>query len=330
MRLFSAAALAALTAVALVATTLAVAQGRQPARVTSTQRHLDAHDGGIVQGEDGTFWLFGTSYDCGFRWHDPDTRWCGVNVYRSADIRRWTRVGLAFEPTGRWQRWCMPGGCFRPHVVQNPRTGEWVMWLNVFTGTYRVLTADNPAGPWRLHRTAGKVRQASGDANLFVDRDGQGWLVRTDLEGYRATASSHELVVERLGGRLLRVRGRSIRTGAAFVEAGTMWQRGDRYYLAFSDPACPYCPATGTSVQTAKHPTGPWSKPYRISDDSCDGQPTHVSALRVDDREVHLYQSDQWVRPDPAVIEGNQAAARQAWVSLSYDGGRVQRLRCPD
>jgi beta-xylosidase len=311
-------------AVALALLVVVGCAGRAPSPVpspaapvtTGTTHHLDAHDGGIVQAAD-TFYLFGTSYDCGFQWNTPGTTWCGFNIYTSPDLVAWTLQGKAFDATP-WQATCTPGGCYRPHVVHNATTGKWVMWFNVFSGTYRVFSAPAPGGPWTLEPGADTVPAPSGDSNLFVDTDGTGYLIRTDLNGHVATGSTHELVVEKLTADYLNVTGTSARAPVGFVEAPSMWERGGRYYLAYSNPACPYCTGTGTAVLESASPLGPWGVAYSITPQAC-GQPTHVSVLNIDGRRVDLYQTDVWVLHPGDAITANQSDATQVWVPLSYN-----------
>lgn len=253
-----------------------------------------------------------------------------MSVYSSTDLRSWRSHGLAFDArSADWQGACTPGGCFRPHVIYNARDKQYVMWINVFSGSYRVLTSSTPTGPWTLRPGAGSVPSNSGDQDLFVDSDGTGYLVRTDLNGRQATAKSHELEIDTLDASYLHVSAITSRPALGFVEAPTIWKRGATYYLAYSDPACPYCPATGTSVVTASSLAGPWSTPYSIAATSCQGQPTHVSKLVNGSTVTYLYQSDQWRRPDPRVVLRNQAAATQAWAPLSFTAsGQVEPVNC--
>jgi beta-xylosidase len=297
--------------------------------VSASIEHLDAHDGGIVQAG-AVYYEFGTSYGCGFQFGVIGTRFCGISVYSSSDLRVWKALGLAFDPeTSDWQQACTPGGCFRPHVVYNEATHRYVMWINVFTGAYRVLTSPSPTGPWSLNRSAGAVPDRSGDENLFVDADGVGYLIRTDLTGKQATAKSHELEILRLDPTYENLSTGKSRPPIGFVEAPTLWERRGTYYLAYSDPACPYCTGTGTSVITARTPLGPWSAPYSISSDSCHGQPTQVSTIRTADGITDLYQSDNWVRLGTDRITRNQKQATQSWAPLAYEDGRVSPVKCP-
>ncbi|MCW2539441.1 MAG: hypothetical protein JWN95_1166, partial [Frankiales bacterium] len=296
-----------------------------PLELTAQIQHMDAHDGGIIQVGD-TFFEYGTSYDCGFQFQTEGTHFCGVNVYSSRDLVEWKALGQAFDAdTADWQDACVPGGCFRPHVVFDRATQHYVMWVNVFSGSYRVLTSTTPYGPWILKVGAGAVSSPSGDENFFVDIDGTAYLIRTDIRGKVATSQSHELEIDQLDSTYMNVVTAASRPTVGFVEAPTLWRHGLTYYLLYSDPACPYCTGTGTSVTTAPSPSGPWSPPYKITERSCGGQPTNVTATTVGD----LYQSDRWVRPNPRVIERNQAAATQAMSPLVYDGIRVEPVRCP-
>lgn len=292
--------------------------------------HLDAHDGGLTQFQ-GTFFVYGTSYNCGFEFGILGTRFCGISIYSSTNLRDWQLVGLAFNAQrADWQSACSPGGCFRPHVIFNRRQRLYVMWINVFTGAYRVLTSPTPTGPWTLRSSAVALPTASGDENLLVDQDGTGYLIRTDLVGMQSTTKSHELEVNQLDNSYLNLSGRSSRPQVGFVEAPMMWRRAGHYYLAYSDPACPYCPGTGTSVLTARSPLGPWSAPYSISPTSCGGQPTQVSTIVYRGSTLDIYQSDQWVRLGSDAITRNQGSATQAWAPLKYDkAGKVSTVSCP-
>ena len=47
---------------------------------------IDAHDGEIRR-YDGRYWLYGTSYGCGYvRFERPITPWCGYKAYSSTDL----------------------------------------------------------------------------------------------------------------------------------------------------------------------------------------------------------------------------------------------------
>jgi hypothetical protein len=170
-----------------------------------------------------------------------------------------------------------------------------------------------------------------GDENLFVDDDGAGYIAMTDIAGAIATRRSHEIVIQRLSPDGLNAVGALHRLpNVGLVEAPTMWKVNGRYHLAISDPACPYCTGTGTTVfDSAANPFDGWGAGYQVSEKSCRGQITHVSTLTVAGRSVSLYQSDRWVKFAGDRITFNQSLASQAWVPLTYTpAGRVADIGC--
>lgn len=302
-----------------------------PMNPVAQVKQLDAHDGGIIQhGND--FYLYGTSYGCGFEWQIPGTRWCGVRLYTSPDLIHWTSRGYAVDGNLRsWQLLCAPGGCFRPHVIRNPNTGQYVMWMNAAnTQSYIILTAPGPAGPWRWHSNVTPPRP-SGDESLFVDSNGAGYLIRTDLAGQVATTRTHELAVDRLDDTYTRI----VDTvgqipGVGFVEAPSVFRRNGIYYLTYSNPACPYCTGAGTAVVQSRSMAGPWSQPYIIN--SRCGQPTKVTPVTRPGRVVLYYQTDLWERRPGDTITRNQNGARQAWLPLAFTpvyNSRIAPFSCP-
>lgn len=277
---------------------------------------LDAHDGSVVQ-DGGTFWVFGTAYDCGFGLNKVGTRWCGIKAYSSTDLVRWTSRGYAVAPDDVWQQRCAPPrfGCFRPHVARSPATGQWVLWVNTYdslTG-YRVLVASSPAGPWSetaapTLAVGGRGNLTRGDHDVFVDSEGRGWLAYTLIEAGVPT----DIVVERLNPELTSGTGEAVALGLGVVEAPSLFEREGRLFLTYSDPACPYCPA-GTGLASAPSPLGPWTFASTLSARSCEGQPAEVSQLRLADGPVWLYVSDRWRKGNP-----NQAEATIWWEPLAF------------
>jgi hypothetical protein len=289
---------------------------------------LDAHDGSLVQ--DGiTFWFYGTAYQCGFALATIGTPWCGIRAFSSTDLLHWSPRGYAVAPDTLWQQRCAPPrfGCFRPHVARSAATGQWVMWVNSYdiAAGYHVLVASSPAGPWvetaspTLAATApapavgaapGAARSPGrGDEDVFVDSTGQGWLAYTVLDANRPV----DIAVERLNPELTSGTGEIVRLRLGFVEAPSLFERDGRFFLAYSDPACPYCPYAATGLAWARSPLGPWLRAPAISTRSCDGQPDDVARLQLAGDPVWLYLSDRW---DPG--KANQAAARTWWEPLTF------------
>jgi hypothetical protein len=224
---------------------------------------VDAHDGEI-QRFGNEYFLYGTSYGCGYEWQTPGAPFCGFHVYSSPDLEHWTDRGPLFDAkTATWQGRCNGStyGCYRPHVVYNESTRRYVLWVNTYDVSvgYHVFTSKSPTGPFVEQAVPtlsvnGDVPPGvnNGDHDVFVDRDGTAYLAFTDWR------NSGEIVVEELDRTYLTGTGRSVRVGTRSTEAPSMFRRGDRYYLTYSDPNCGYC-TTGTSYLTADSPLGPWT-----------------------------------------------------------------------
>lgn len=303
---------------------------------------VDAHDGEIKY-FDGRYYLYGTSYDCGFRWASGGRSvFCGFKSYSSTDLVHWRDEGLLFDPAP-WQHQrgfqCADHGCFRPRVLRNA-AGKYILWVNTGTGDvgYRVFSSDTPTGPFTLLSLPLKLlrRVGGGDHGLFEDDDGAGYLIDTNYSRDRqrtADGTSTEffkVVVEKLNPDLTDGAGQYARLPADVSgEAPTMFKRYGRYYIVY-DAGCAYCPHGVASYVTAPTPMGPWAPGGEISKDSCGGQVTHVE--RIGD--AYLFMSDLWYqnRPyalDPSRMYGNQGRADYFWGLLSFGGdGRIGRLHC--
>lgn len=223
---------------------------------------IDAHDGEIRRFGD-RYFLYGTSYGCGFEWQRPGSPFCGFRSYSSPDLVHWTDEGPLFAAAGPlWQVRCdgRSYGCYRPHVAFNERTQRYVLWINSYDvgQGYHVFESERPEGPFverevpRLAVNGGIPPGVNnGDHDLFVDEDGTAYLVYTDWR------RGGDIVVEELDERWLTGTGRHVRLGVTATEAPSMFRRGDRYYVTLSDPNCGYC-TTGTSYFSAGAPLGPW------------------------------------------------------------------------
>ncbi|GAA4624592.1 hypothetical protein GCM10023196_025350 [Actinoallomurus vinaceus] len=221
------------------------AAGNQVVRFDTDGNAVDAHDGAIER-FGGTYYLYGTSYDCGYQWQNNDT-FCGFKVYSSPDLAHWTDRGHVVAP-----RSCRY--CFRPHVVYNRATRRYVMWVNDQDAAdkFRVYTSRTPTGPFTEQPVPDLPDQThcTADLAVFVDDDGTGYLTCSN-------AGWHIAVIQ-LTADYLRAAGPYDITGVTRVEAPSIFKRDGTYYLTMSDPNCGYCTGTGTAYLTAKSPLGPW------------------------------------------------------------------------
>jgi len=309
-------------------------------RYTTTGERIDAHSGTILRAEDGMFYWYGDAYSCGFYWTDPSTPYCGAQVYRSVDLARWSGPWRLFDATTQyWQQLCAGSGCFRPKVVYNPSTKRYVLWLNTpdpDKNGYRVLTSSSPIGPFKLvgrpelHDGAipdslGNAGARDGDEGLFVDHNGAAWLV-WDRVG--------RLLLERLDSWFVSGTGTPTEIlnypeimPNPGVESPSEFQHQGRYYIAMSLPRCGYCTGTGTAIEQAPAPGGPWTYQGIVSSASCGGQPNEVDQTEPS---MLLWSSDQWQQGGsfgtPPRL--NEALATQEWEPLTFTGSDVGTISC--
>lgn len=308
-------------------------QQEQTIRFSTAGAAVDAHDGEIAY-FNGTYYLYGTSYGCGFEWGKKDAPFCGFKVYTSTDLSQWTDKGFLFDArTPVWQTRCNGStyGCFRPHVIYNKKTKQYVLWINVYdnrTG-FRVFTSKKPTGPFTevaeprlaVNSDGAIAGLNNGDHDTFVDEDGTAYLAYTDWQ------TKGTIVIEKLSADYLTGTGEHVKAVTkGNTEAPALFRRGSSYYLLYSDPNCGYCSGTGTSYKRAAAPLGPWSEGTKISDNSCGGQPSFVSFLKLNGDSVFLYGSDLWNN-----AAKNEALANYFWAPLSFtaDGG-ITPIGCND
>ena len=306
---------------------------KQITRFDAVGDAIDAHDGEIAYFE-GTYYLYGTSYDCGFAWQNEEAPFCGFKVYSSPDLVNWTDQGYLFDATTLvWQTRCDGNtyGCFRPHVVFNQKNNQYVLWVNVYDNKsgFRVFTSASPTGPFKevaeptlaINRDAPVAGLNNGDHDTFVDDDGTAYLAYTD---WRAKGA---IVIEQLTEDYLSGTNRYVNSVTPErTEAPGLFKRRGIYYVTYSDPNCGYCSGTGTSYRTAPSPLGPWSEGIQISDNSCGGQPSFVSTIKLAEDSLFIYGSDLW--NDAA---RNEALANYFWFPLTFAAdGSIQPIVCQE
>ncbi|GAB3512448.1 hypothetical protein GCM10027341_53230 [Spirosoma knui] len=307
------------------------ADGKQLTRFDAVGDAIDAHDGEIAYFR-GTYYLYGTSYDCGFAWQNKKAPFCGFKVYSSPDLVNWTDQGYLFDAkTPVWQTRCNGNtyGCFRPHVIFNQKTNQYVLWINVYDNRvgFRVFTSSSPTGPFKevaeptlaVNRDAPVAGLNNGDHDTFVDEDGTAYLAYTD---WRAKGA---IVIEQLTADYLSGTDRYVKSVTPEqTEAPGLFKRRGIYYITYSDPNCGYCSGTGTSYRTASSPLGPWSEGRKISDKSCGGQPSFVSTIQLANDSLFLYGSDLWNN-----AARNEALANYFWAPLTFSAdGSIQPIAC--
>lgn len=306
--------------------------GAQVTRFDTKGNALDAHDGKIAF-FNGLYYLYGTSYNCGYQWGTAGAPCCGFKSYSSPDLVHWTDQGPLFNAnTTTWQTRCNGStyGCYRPHVIYNARTQKYVLWINVYDNSvgYRVFTSSDPAGPFAeapvptlaINNGAPVAGLNNGDHDLFVDDDGTAYVAVTDWR------TGGCICIERLDSTYLTGTGSHVSgiTTPGATEAPALFKRHGIYYLTYSDPNCGYCSNAGTSYRTASSPLGTWSAGTKISTNSCAGQPSFVSRIVCATDTALLYGSDLWNN-----AEKNEALANFYWAPLTFAAnGAINQIVC--
>ena len=308
-------------------------KGHQLTRFDLTAAAIDAHDGEIAL-FNGVYYLYGTSYNCGYEWGNKSSSFCGFKSYSSEDLVNWTDRGFLFDAkTPIWQTRCNGGtyGCYRPHVIYNQVSKLYVSWINVYDNQvgYRVFTSQSPIGPFTetvnpvlaVNSDAPLGGLNSGDHDTFVDDDGTAYIAYTDWR------TNGTIVIEKLSSDYLTGTGICIKAVTpGKTEATALFKRNGIYYLLYSDPNCGYCSGTGTSYRIASSPLGPWSDGINISANSCGGQPSFVSVIKGDADTIFLYGSDLWNNGAK-----NEALANYYWAPLIFaPDGSINPIVCQD
>ncbi|MEL7159607.1 MAG: family 43 glycosylhydrolase [Bacteroidota bacterium] len=217
-------------------------------RTTTDGQIVDAHDGRIIQFADGNFYWYGTQYGRtnGFT---PANEY---HVYRSPDMVSWEHLGpaLADAPEGVY---------YRPHVIFNEASGQYVLWYNwypqLWDGHFGVAVSDSPGGPFTIVSTDVQVAHSElgvGDFGLFVDTDRTAYISYNTINGHRV--SVEKLTADYLDSTL--ENGGYI---AQYCEAGSMFKRNEIYYL-LTDYTCCFCnQGAGARVYVSDDPLGEWT-----------------------------------------------------------------------
>lgn len=305
------------------------ASGHQITRYDTNGNAVDAHDGMIAL-FGSTYYLYGTSYNCGFTWLATGTPFCGFKVYTSTDLVHWTDKGLLFDATtSTWQARCNGStyGCFRPHVIYNASTGRYVLWINSYDNAsgYHVFTSTNPLGPFtevaepRLAVQGTGKAVTNGDFGLFVDSNKIAYIVYTNI------ASQASLYVEQLNMSYTSGTGNHVRIGQSGVESPDIFKYKHMYYLVYG-PSCPYCNNAKTEYSTATSLLSTWSAPMTLNANSCAGQASFVALLPTAAGTTYMYASDLWNNG-----AHNEAQANYFWTPLTFTSDEsIQPFSCTD
>lgn len=292
---------------ALFSAPVARAQGSPTAHLITG---VDLHDGTVVK-VDGTYYLYGTKYGCGFTWGNPATHWCGFGVSTAPSLDGpWSPVTTLVAPTDvntwtglTWDASCMRGGagCFNPRMVQRG-DGVWILWFNspadfAATGAnaYYAMGCNSPTGPCGpghppyggLYKPALYLCGQNGDFSIIPDGTGSAYIA--------CTQANQTIRIEKLDQWWVNGTNQGVVTVAGFDQSeapGAYWDPTiSRWVMTLNYRNCGYGAGCGLAYATAPSLLGPWSSPTTagvttdvhsravISANSCGGQPRTVTVL---------------------------------------------------
>ncbi|AWX43697.1 Beta-galactosidase [Flagellimonas maritima] len=203
---------------------------------------VDAHDGRIIQFGDRYYW-YGTAYGDTNGFTTKNQYVC----YSSSDLKNWKSHGplLKNQPIGVH---------YRPHVIYNKTTKNYVLWYNwypkLWDGQFGVAVSKNPEGPFTIVNDNTSMAHSDiglGDLGLFVDKDGTAYV------SYN-TIKDHQVSVEKLSDDYLSSTKENGGFIAKHMEAGAMFKRNGKYYL-LTDYTCCFCNyGSGARVYISENP----------------------------------------------------------------------------
>ncbi len=312
--------------------------GQQITKFDVNGKGIDAHDGDMAY-FNGTYYLYGTAYGCGYQLQTNGTPFCGFKSYSSTDMMNWTDRGYLYNAsTPAWQASCASPryGCYRPHVLFNAASNKYVLWINSYDAAsgYHVFTAATPTGPFieTAQPTLADMGAAggfvNGDFGLFADDDGTGYIVYTDINAPLLPGQlDHTLRIQKLDVSYTSGTGPAVSTGTQSVEAPSLTKKDNTYYLIYG-PGCAYCGSTPTVYKTAAAVLGTWSAAKQINASSCGGQPSFVRKMpTATGGTTYVYGSDLWHVEGPGLVP-NQALANYFWTPLTFDVNGIQPFTC--
>jgi len=167
-----------------------------------------------------------------------------VVVYKTPDFSTWIFLGEALPEKAR-----KAGIEFRPQVVYNNLTKQFVMWYeDRWTGQtgYAVAVSDTPEGPFKTVEDTVKVSGPGrvGDYDIFIDDDAVGYHVRTGL------------VIQKLTSDYLGFTGEYYSLQNSAVEGPAMFKRNGIYYLLVGAGCCACIGGSNILVYASHSPLG--------------------------------------------------------------------------
>jgi len=274
-------------------------------------KQINAH-GGCVIYSNGNYYWFGEDR--------TGSTSNGISCYRSTDLYNWTKLGIAFAPSGT-QREDLndfaPGRLVeRPKVIYNDSTKKWVMYGHWENGTdygearVCVATSDKIEGPYTFYKTFRPNGHDSRDQTIFKDTDNKAYhFCSTDMN------SNMNLCLLR-GDYLEPTPTETKILKSMSYEAPAIFKVGDIYHGLFSG-CTGWNPNPGRTAYSTDI-LGTWTVGENFAVDNLrdiayNSQSTYVFKVNGKDG-AYVYMGDRW-------NSSNVGASQVVWLPLSMRSG---------
>jgi hypothetical protein len=250
---------------------------------------VDAHGGGIIKVCD-TFYLHGEY----FLSTTTDNNFNGFAMYSSQDLSTWTNEGIILPQQPSGQLGPNRKG-ERPHIIQCPSTGEFVLYAHSADVTYEadreVVYATSPVvnGQYAfMGSLLGPNGQIAAHSDMSALTDGQAAYVVTESGWvYTLTADCH--------GWVSATQYPAVNGTTSGSEAPTVFRAGNTFYWIASDKTG--WRANDNFYSTAPAMTGPWT--YQgyvapVGSKTWMSQTTWVQPVTGSQGTVYLFWGDHW------------------------------------
>jgi hypothetical protein len=113
------------------------------------------------------------------------TAFTNINCYSSSNLVEWKYEGALLTRTASGDTG--PGRVIeRPKVMFNKQTNKYVLWMHIDSSNYGeakigVATGDSVCGKYTYLRSERPLGFESRDSGVYVDDDGQGYLLTEDV-----------------------------------------------------------------------------------------------------------------------------------------------------
>lgn len=281
--------------------------------------------GGILKVGDTYYW-YGAKYDGAVSYAktgewQKHPRFNAVTAYSSTDLVNWKFEGDVIKAAATGKVFERDAWVGRMGVVYNSSTRKYVLLTQYGSasmgGGVLFATSDSPAGPFvfeRLQKAIDNVATpATGDQTVFIDDDGQPWLVFSSAKG-----RSHLYVARLRPSDYLAVEPATniYNSPAGGREGNAVFKYKGVYYFCSSD--LHGWNASHTYYMTADKITGPYSAeavmPGTEADFSHVSQTGFFVPVQGKQGTTILFAGDRW-----SDFAGNGLGYNQ-WMPLSFDG----------